>query len=112
MKRLPLLPIILALTFAMAGFAQESEHSVTNKEVNIAGTLLEANTNEYPLVIFLTGSGGQDRDETIFGFKPFKIIAEHFAEQGISSFRFDDRQMGKSTGNLSEATLTDLAGDV
>lgn len=60
----------------------------------------------------ITGSGAQDRDETILGFKPFRLIAEHLKEQGIASFRYDDREVGSSTGSFSEATLDVLADDV
>ena len=65
-----------------------------------------------PLVILISGSGAQDRDESIFGFKPFKVVAEHLLEQGISSFRYDDREVGASNGNFSETPLDELANDV
>lgn len=87
---------------------------IPNGDLVIGGTLElpESHEKGNPLVIMITGSGAQDRDETILGFKPFKLIAEHLKEEGIASFRYDDRQMGTSTGDFSSATLDDLANDV
>ncbi len=86
---------------------------ITNGEVEIAGTLVEPEgVGRPPVVILLSGSGAQNRDSEIVGFRPFADIAEHLKLQGISSFRFDDRQVGQSTGNFSDAGLPTLASDV
>ena len=108
---------ILWILFFVIGFSpmatsQEENLLIPNGDLQIGGTFLGAESASNPLVIFLSGSGAQDRDETILGFKPFKIIADHLAENGISSFRFDDRQVGESTGNLAEATIDDMTEDV
>jgi len=104
--------LFLVLLYPKAVFSQEL--IIPNGELNIGGTLelAEAHQKGNPLIILITGSGAQDRDETIFGFKPLKLIAEHLKENGIASFRYDDRQIGASTGDFAQATLDDLAKDV
>ena len=52
----------------------------------------------------VTGSGLQNRDEELFDHKPFLVIADFLAKNGIASLRFDDRTMGKSTGDVKDAT--------
>lgn len=66
----------------------------------------------YPTVILITGSGRQDRDETIMDHKPFAVIADHLTRQGIAVLRVDDRDMGKTTGNYASATSADFAKDI
>ncbi|NBC65909.1 MAG: alpha/beta fold hydrolase [Bacteroidetes bacterium] len=86
---------------------------ITNGEVDIAGTLvIPEGVNQPQVVILLSGSGAQNRDSEIVGFRPFADIAEHLKSEGISSFRFDDRQVGQSTGNFMDASLSTLASDV
>jgi hypothetical protein len=65
-----------------------------------------------PLLIMSSGSGAQDRNSEIFGFKIFSIISQYLAERGIPSFRYDDRGVGSSTGNFGNTTIDDLASDV
>jgi pimeloyl-ACP methyl ester carboxylesterase len=59
----------------------------------------------------ITGSGPQNRDEEVFGFKPFKLIADALTRRGIAVLRYDDRGVGKSTGSMSESTTEDFAKD-
>lgn len=66
----------------------------------------------YPVVLLITGSGMQDRDETLMNHKPFAVIADYLSRQGIAVLRVDDRGMGKTTGNFSRATSADFARDV
>jgi uncharacterized protein len=66
----------------------------------------------YPTVILITGSGKQDRDETILGHRSFAVIADWLTRQGIAVLRVDDRDMGKTTGNYSTSTSADFAKDV
>jgi dienelactone hydrolase len=75
-------------------------------------TLTHPNTPQFPVVIFITGSGQQDRDENIFGHKPFLLLADALARQGIAALRCDDRGGHHSTGNFATATTLDFAGDV
>ena len=66
----------------------------------------------WPAAVFITGSGSQDRDETIFEHKPFAVIADHLARQGIASIRMDDRGVGGSTGTRPDLTTLDFASDI
>jgi pimeloyl-ACP methyl ester carboxylesterase len=82
-------------------------------EEEIGGTLVyPEGQEEAPLVIMISGSGAQNRDSNVFEFKIFAIISEHLKSQGIASFRYDDRQIGKSTGKFMDTTLDMLAEDV
>jgi pimeloyl-ACP methyl ester carboxylesterase len=82
-------------------------------QVTLAGTLtLPSEEGDYPAVILISGSGAHDRDEKISGHKPFLIIADHLTKQGIAVLRYDDRGVGKSTGNFDDATTADFASDV
>lgn len=94
---------------------KEEEVLYENKKDNIklSGTLtLPQKGNKFPCVILITGSGPQDRNEMIFNHKPFLIIADYLTRQGISVLRFDDRGVGKSTGDFFKATTEDFAHDV
>jgi pimeloyl-ACP methyl ester carboxylesterase len=66
----------------------------------------------FPAAILITGSGQQDRDETISEHKPFAVIADYLTRRGYAILRVDDRGIGKSTGNLSGVTSRDFANDV
>jgi uncharacterized protein len=86
--------------------------TVTNGEVTLAGTLtLPASSAPVPAVVLITGSGPQNRDEEVFGFKVFATLADHLTRQGIAVYRYDDRGVGESTGNLAQSTTEDFAGD-
>jgi uncharacterized protein len=80
--------------------------------VKLAGTLtLPPGKGPFPAVLLLTGSGAQDRDETILSHRPFFVIADALTRRGIAVLRVDDRGVGGSTGSLSRSTLEDLVGD-
>lgn len=64
-----------------------------------------------PVVIMVSGSGMQNRDEEVFGHKPFLVLADRLARNGIASLRYDDRGTGKSTGDASKATTSDFMKD-
>jgi uncharacterized protein len=88
--------------------------TIVNKAggVTLGGTLtLPRGAGPFPAVVMLTGSGPQDRDETIFDHKPFLVIADRLTRRGIAVLRTDDRGVGKSTGSLATVTDEDLAGD-
>ncbi len=81
--------------------------------VKLAGTLTAPKGDgPFPAVVLITGSGPQDRDETLMGHKPFLVIADHLTRHGIAVLRFDDRGVGKSTGEHDKATSADFAEDV
>jgi pimeloyl-ACP methyl ester carboxylesterase len=80
--------------------------------VKLAGTLnLPQGKGPFPAVVMITGSGAQDRDETILGHKPFAVIADRLTRDGIAVLRVDDRGFAKSTGNFAAATDDDFAVD-
>lgn len=80
--------------------------------VKLAGTLtLPQGKGPFPAVVMITGSGAQDRDETILGHKPFAVIADRLTRDGIAVLRMDDRGFAKSTGNFATATDDDFAAD-
>jgi hypothetical protein len=80
--------------------------------VTLAGTLtLPAGKGPFPAVVMITGSGAQDRDETILGHKPFAVIADRLTRDGIAVLRVDDRGFAKSTGDFTKATDDDFAVD-
>lgn len=82
----------------------------------LAGTLMIPDSAKFsapfPVVLFITGSGPHDRDETILGHKPFLVLADHLARSGIGTLRVDDRGVGQSTGRFEIATTEDFATDV
>ena len=67
--------------------------------------------DRFPIAILISGSGQQDRDETVYGHKPFKVLAEFLSNNGIGVLRYDDRGVGRSTGNVWNATLEVQASD-
>lgn len=81
--------------------------------IELAGTLTvpKGKTN-CPVAILISGSGPQDRDETIMDHKPFWVLADHLSRNGIAVFRFDDRGIGQSKGKFDTATTLDFANDV
>jgi pimeloyl-ACP methyl ester carboxylesterase len=93
----------------------EEEVVFKNNEANItlAGTLTLPNKNgKFPVVILITGSGPQDRDESFMGHKPFLVLSDYLTRQGFGVLRFDDRGHGESTGNFGNATTEDFSKDV
>jgi uncharacterized protein len=66
----------------------------------------------FTTIILITGSGLQDRDETIFRHKPFAVISDYFVKKGFAVLRVDDRGVGKSKGEYKTATSVDFADDV
>jgi len=81
--------------------------------IKLAGTFtFPQNGENLPVVILITGSGSQDRDETIFEHRPFLVIADFLTRNGFAVLRVDDRGVGGSEGNTSKATSEDFAGDV
>ncbi|MBC5775484.1 alpha/beta hydrolase [Pontibacter sp. KCTC 32443] len=93
---------------------QETEVTIDNKAagIKLIGTLTLPKTKApYPAVVLITGSGPQDRDQTIMGHKPFLVLADHLTRQGFAVLRLDDRGVGKSEGNFATATTEDFASD-
>lgn len=92
---------------------EEVSFENVNAGITLAGTLTTPNKKgPFPVVILISGSGPQDRDETIAGHKPFLVLADHLTQQGLAVLRYDDRGFGGSTGSHPEATTYDFALDV
>jgi uncharacterized protein len=66
----------------------------------------------YPAVLLITGSGSQNRDEELFGHKPFLLLADDLTRRGLAVLRVDDRGVGGSTGDVTNATTEDFVTDV
>ncbi|SDW59731.1 hypothetical protein SAMN05444410_10459 [Hydrobacter penzbergensis] len=89
------------------------EYDNTEKTVHLGATLTYPKTKgPFPVAIMITGSGLQDRDETIFNHKPFAVIADYLTNHGIAVLRVDDRNIGKSKGDVLNASSADFANDV
>lgn len=81
--------------------------------VTLAGTLTKpAGAGPFACALMITGSGPEDRDEQVFGHRPFLVIADDLTRAGIAVLRVDDRGVGGSTGSAKDATSEDFAADV
>ena len=93
---------------------REEEVSFQNGEVSLAGTLSfpAKNDKKHRAIILVSGSGPQNRDSEVVGFKPFKLLADFFNSEGYAVLRYDDRGVGKSAGkSVGESTTEELAED-
>jgi uncharacterized protein len=93
----------------------EEEVSYQNPidKIKLAGTLtLPPSKVPVPAVILISGSGSQDRNETIMGHRPFLVLADHLTRRGIAVLRVDDRGMGGSEMGSPDATSENFAQDV
>jgi len=94
-------------------YSEDVTFQNTKANVSLAGTLtLPKKEGVFPVVILITGSGPQNRNEKILGHKPFLVISDYLTKKGIAVLRYDDRGFGKSTGNFTTATSADFATDV
>jgi pimeloyl-ACP methyl ester carboxylesterase len=79
----------------------------------LAGTLtIPGGAGPHAAVVLISGSGPQDRNETVMGHRPFLVLSDHLTRRGIAVLRFDDRGVGESTGDFATATSEDFATDV
>ena len=91
---------------------REEEVSFENGDIHLEGTLtLPEGGGPFPAVVMITGSGPQDRDEVVYGFPIFRVLADGLTRRGIAALRYDDRGVGGSTGSVSGSTTADFAGD-
>lgn len=80
--------------------------------ITLAGTLtLPSGEGRFPVVVLLSGSGQQNRDEELMGHKPFWVLADYLTRHGIGVLRYDDRGIGQSTGTFQTATSYDFSKD-
>jgi dipeptidyl aminopeptidase/acylaminoacyl peptidase len=83
-------------------------------DVTLAGTLsVPSRQGPHPAVVLMSGSGPQDRDESVPGLtiKPFALVADGLARAGIAVLRYDDRGVGGSTGDHAAAGIDDFTAD-
>ena len=92
---------------------QTEEVSFTNGEIVLNGTLTlpDGCSRETPVLVMLTGSGIQNRDEEIFEHKPFAVIADALARAGFATLRYDDRGFNSTGGNPLAWTTEDFKSD-
>ena len=94
-------------------YSEEVSFANPIDSLTLAGTLtLPSKEGKYPVVIMITGSGPQNRNEELLGHKPFLVIADHLTRKGIGVLRYDDRGTAQSTGDFGSATSEDFARDV
>ncbi len=78
---------------------------------SLAGTLTIPDGEVIATVALVSGSGPNDRDETIMDHKIFLVLSDFLTRHGIAVLRYDDRGIGESTGNHNAATSADLSED-
>jgi pimeloyl-ACP methyl ester carboxylesterase len=115
--------IFLPMLDAFAPYEEElgpvpyavEEITFENSDITLAGTLtLPPGSGPHPAIVLVSGSGPQDRDETLGGgitIRPFRLLADALTRAGVAVLRYDDRGVGASTGSFSEATIDDFAAD-
>ena len=93
-------------------YAQE-EVSIQNGDVVLSGTLVlpEGCTRQTPVLVMVSGSGLQNRDEELMEHRPFAVIADALARAGYATLRYDDRGFGESTGDGNNASTYDFRDD-
>jgi len=93
--------------------SEDVEYDNAGKTVHFGATLTyPKGRGPFATALLITGSGQQDRDETIFGHKPFAVLADYLTKKGYAVLRIDDRGIGKTTGTLDNVTSADFAADV
>ncbi len=94
-------------------FTQDVEFKNETEGNKLAGTIAAPSENtNVPIFVMITGSGAQNRDEEILGHKPFLVIADYLAKNGIATLRLDDRGVGGSESGKEGTTSEDFAGDI
>ena len=92
-------------------YSEDVTFKNTKANISLSGTLtLPKKDGVFPVVILITGSGKQNRDEELLGHKPFLIISDYLTKNGIAVLRYDDRGVGQSKGDFN--TSADFATDV
>jgi fermentation-respiration switch protein FrsA (DUF1100 family) len=94
-------------------YAEEDVHfENAGAAIQLAGTLtLPKTAGPHPVVVLISGSGPQDRNEELAGHKPFLVIADYLTRNGIAVLRYDDRGTAESEGDFGAATTQDHATD-
>ena len=91
---------------------EEVTYGNSTAGITLAATLtLPSGAGPFPAVVLITGSGPQDRDESLMGHRPFLVLSDYLTRHGIAVLRADDRGVGKSEGSFALATSADFATD-
>jgi len=91
---------------------EDVRFSNPDADIELAGTLtLPEGPGPFPAAVLVSGSGPQDRNESLLGHKPFLVLADHLTRNGIAVLRYDDRGVAESGGDFSAATSEDFASD-
>lgn len=94
-------------------YSEDVTFQNTKANISLSGTLtLPKRDGVFPVVILISGSGPQNRDEELLGHKPFLVISDYLTQKGIAVLRYDDRGVGQSKGDFKTATSADFATDV
>lgn len=84
----------------------------TNDGIIFSGTLsLPSKGSHFPAVVLVAGSGPLDRDEEVFGHKPFLLLADALSRNGFAVLRYDERGVGATIGGDPAAPSEPLATD-
>lgn len=104
--------VLLSVSFSLIGKEQSVWVKNSAADIELAGTL-SLPTTETPkaFLLLISGSGAQNRDEEVFGHRPFKILADTLTSAGYGVLRLDDRGTGESQGVYEDATLNDFLTD-
>lgn len=104
----------LCAQHSFPNYSTEEVHFINSAADSIlfSGTLTLPESKAKELVILISGSGPQNRDEEILGHKPFQVIADYLSRRHVAVLRYDDRGVEKSGGNFGLATTKDFASDV
>ncbi|MBN1271060.1 MAG: alpha/beta hydrolase [Candidatus Aminicenantes bacterium] len=96
-------------------FPYKSEEVIIENKyagIKLTGTLTLPSSGEpFPALMLLSGSGPQDRDEAVFGHRPFLVLADYLTRRGLAVLRVDDRGVGASTGDFDKSTAVDFMED-
>lgn len=96
-----------------AYYTEDVKFKNEKEKVTLAGTLtLPKKEGKFPIVILISGSGPQNRNEELMGHKPFLVLADYLTKNGIGVLRYDDRGTNESEGNFSACTSQNFANDV
>lgn len=92
-------------------FTNPTDNATLSGTLTLPSATASNSAGVTPVVVMVSGSGLQNRDEEVFGHKPFLVLADRLARSGIASLRYDDRSVGKSTGDVSQATTETFMRD-
>ena len=93
-------------------YSEEVTFENKKEGITLAGTLtLPSKEGTFPVIVLISGSGGQNRDEEILGHKPFLVISDYLTQNGFAVLRYDDRGIASSKGNYATATTLDFSYD-